>query len=191
MSRAILLALLLPLTLGGCSKFGGEKGAPGADASTPSASASALAAPSASASAPRASASAVTGPAASAATYAGTYTVAPATLHIPESKDYAHVKQAKDEPSKMVGNGTLSLSVAADGRVTGEIDSGPAAPALVDGSLVGGEIRGVVLRKAPSDDGLTGTIVAKIGDASVDGKLSLAEANAAIVREGTVSLKKK
>jgi hypothetical protein len=183
---AAMAALLL--TNAGCPKKGGGNATPDASAAAPGSGAPAASAAGAGSAAASASAPARAGDAAS---YAGSYTLAPAALHIPESKDYAHVKQAKDDPSKFIGAGTLSLTVGADGRVSGEIDSGPASPSEIDGSLVDGEIRGVVRRKAPSDHGLTGTIVAKIAGDHGDGTVSLAEANAAILREGAVSLKRK
>ena len=126
-----------------------------------------------------------------AASYAGSYSLAPAQFYIPESKEYASVKQVKDDPTKHVGEGTLTLTVGADGRVSGSVESGPAAPAEIDGRLVDGEIRGNVRRKDPSDDGLTGTLVGKVSGDAVEGNVSLAVANAAIVRDGKLSLKKK
>ena len=75
--------------------------------------------------------------------------------------------------------------------VTGTIDSGPAAPGVVDGRVIDGELRGNVRRKDPADSGLTGTLVATQTGGAVEGTLSLAESNAAIVREGKLSLKKK
>jgi hypothetical protein len=185
-STFVRLSLLpLALTLAGCSKGESGKPAPAASASVIAQSAS----PSPEAGAPAAKASAE--PTGKAASYSGTYSVAPASIYISDAKDFAHVKQAKDDPSKHVGEGAISLVVGADGHVTGTIDSGPASPALIDGSLVDGEIRGNVRRKTPSDDGLTGTLQSKVSGDSVDGKLSLAEANAAIVREGKLSLKRK
>ena len=191
MRRAIVITALAALSLAttGCPKKGGGNAAP--DASTKAATSAAPpgSVASTASGAPATSASATA--AGEAASYAGSYTLAPAALHIPESKDYAHVKQAKDDPSKLVGPGTLSLSVGADGRVSGEIDSGPAAPATIDGTLVEGEVRGNVRRKTPSDNGLTGTIVAKLAGGQGEGKLSLAEGNAAVLREGAVNLKRK
>ncbi|HVJ91540.1 MAG TPA: hypothetical protein VM580_17175 [Labilithrix sp.] len=126
-----------------------------------------------------------------AASFAGSYSVAPATLYIPATKDYEKVKQRADDPTKHVGEGTLSLSVDADGRVSGTIETGPAGPAVIDGQRLDDEIRGNVRRQDPGDNGLTGTLVGKVSGDSVEGKVSLAEANAAIVREGKFSLKKK
>jgi hypothetical protein len=184
MRRPVVVGLALATLLTGCRKpKEGDKPAPavsvlpsGPSAAPPPADAGAAKA----ASAPS-----------SASAFAGTYTLAPAAIHIPESKDYAHVKQAKDEPSKLVGNGSISLAIDANGRVTGEIDAGPASPAVLDGSVVDGEVRAQVRRKDPSDGGLFGTFVGKIAGAAIDGKLSLSDANATLVREGTVSLKKK
>ena len=143
--------------------------------------------------APTASASGSGAPAAAGApaSWSGTYTLTAGTLSIPsENKDYAGVKQIKDDPSKLMGDGKIDLSVDATGKVTGTIEGG-AGPALVDGSVVDGEIRGVVRRKDPKDDGLTGSLTAKIAGPAADGKLSLADATTAIVREAKISLKKK
>ncbi len=126
-----------------------------------------------------------------AASYEGTYKLVPATYYIPSTKDYASVRQAKDDPTQHVGEGTLKISVDETGRVSGTIDTGPASPAIVDGMVIEGEIRGNVRRKDPSDDGLTGTLVAKISGNGAEGTLSLAEARAAVVREGKLSLEKK
>jgi len=125
------------------------------------------------------------------AAWSGAYTLAAGTISIPSAnKDYAGVKQFKDDPSKHMGDGTIDLRVDGDGKVTGTVE-GAAGPAIIDGSIVDGEIRGVVRRKDPKDDGLTGTIVAKISGAQAEGNLALADATTAIVREAKVSLKKK
>jgi hypothetical protein len=122
--------------------------------------------------------------------WAGTYTLAPGTLSIPsENKDYSGVKQAKDDPSKLMGDGKIDLVVEGS-KVTGTVEGG-AGPAVIDGSVIGEEIRGTVRRKDPKDDGLTGTLTAKIAGDSAEGKLNLSEGNAAIVREAKVALKKK
>ncbi len=112
-------------------------------------------------------------------------------MYIPDTKDYARVKQAPDDPAKHVGEGTITLAVDAEGIVSGTIDSGPAAPAIVEGRVIDGELRGNVRRKDPADSGLTGTLVATQAGGAVEGKLSLAESSAAVVREGKLSLKKK
>jgi hypothetical protein len=131
-------------------------------------------------------------PKAEAATYAGKYTAAAAALHIPaDNKDYKGVKQAPDDGSKHVGEGAMTVAVDGAGLVSGEIEAGPAAPAVIEGVLADGEIRARVRRKDPSDNGLTGTLLAKVAGSNVEGTMKLAEANASIVREAKVSLTKK
>jgi hypothetical protein len=155
-------------------------------------------APSASAPAPSASAPAASAKAASSATatgtasaYTGTYSLTPAKYYIADTKDFSSVKQVKDDPSKFVGDGALSLAVAPDGKVTGTIDTGPASPALIDGNVIGAEIRGKVRRKDVNDDGLTGVFSATLAGDTATGKLSLAESNASLVREGKLTVKRK
>lgn len=184
--RASVLALAF-LALA-CSKSEGDKSAP-----SPSAVAKTSASAPSSTALATATSSAAAAPAAraQAASYGGTYTLAPAKYYISDSKDFASVKQAKDDPAKFVGEGALSLSVAADGKVTGTVDSGPLAPALVDGSLIGEELRGNIRRKDPADGGLTGVFMATASGDAATGSLSLAESSASIVRDGKLTLKRK
>ncbi|MBX3258972.1 MAG: hypothetical protein KF782_04585 [Labilithrix sp.] len=181
--------LFLASALAGCPKSEGDANkAGGADKAAPPATVSASASPDAAASEVAAGDAK---PAGQAATYGGSYKVAPGKMYIPDTKDYGNVKQVKDDPEKHVGEGALTLVVDGDGKITGTVDTGPAAPGLVDGSVIEGELRGVVRRKDPKDDGLTGTFIATRSADGVEGRLSLADTNAAIVREGTFSLKKK
>ncbi len=181
---ALLICLALCPVMSACGKKDESKG--GAPSATPSAVASTVAS-----AAPAASASASGAAAGEPATYTGKYTTSAATMHIPEGKDYKGVKQAPDDGSKHVGEGSMTVSVDPSGRVSGEIEEGPASPALIDGVLSEGEIRANVRRKDPKDNGLTGTLQAKLAGANVEGVMKLAESNAAIVREAKVSLTKK
>lgn len=128
---------------------------------------------------------------AEAASFKGTYTAKPAALYIPSQKDYGSVKQAKSDDTKLVGEGTLAIEVGGGGRVTGVIDSGPAAPAVIDATKDGDEIRGTVRRKNPEDMGLTGVILGKLEGGKLTGTLTLAEANAAILRDAAFTAEKK
>lgn len=177
------LLLSLALALAGCpSKNNDGGGAPAPSAST-AVSAQPLASGSAAPSAAASAANAKT-------TWSGPYTLAAGKLSIPsENKDYAGVKQFKDDPSKHMGDGKIELTVEGD-RVVGTVE-GAAGPAVVEGAIVDGEIRGVVRRKEPKDDGLTGTLSAKIAGASAEGTLNLADATTAIVREAKITLTKK
>jgi len=189
--RTFLRVAVLAFALSACSK---EKATtePVADAEArrPPAASAADASPSAASSgAPGTSPEPAR--AGAAASYAGTYTAAPASLHIPEHKDYAGVKQAKDDPSKLVGEGNLSLAVDGHGILSGTIDTGPVAPALVEGVVSGGALSGTVRRKEATDDGLTGSIVGKIVGGGLEATMRLADANAASIREAKVTAKQK
>lgn len=185
-NHALYMLLAATLAVAGCD----DKNKTPAPAPAPSGSV-ATPATSGSAAAPAGSASAKGADAKVGSAWSGPYTLAAATLSIPtENKDYAGVKQAKDDPSKLMGEGQIELTVDGTGKVVGTIEGG-AGPAVVDGSVVGEEIRGTVRRKNPKDDGLTGTITAKIAGDAAEGKLSLSESNAAIVREAKIVLKKK
>ncbi len=175
---AVILAAVISVA---CSK---EKPADSdAGSGAPSASAPASASASASASA---------APARTSATYEGKYTAAPATYYIPtESKDWSGVKQAKEDGTKMIGEGTLSLTVDPTGNVSGTIDSGPASPGIIAGLTVDGALNGTVRPKETGTDGLTGTFVGKVTGDSVEGTMKLANENALLLREAKFSAKKK
>lgn len=167
-----------------CSKDNAGGGAPPTGSAEPVTSVTAVTAV---ASAP---ASASAAPEVAGASFEGTYTAAPSSLFIPEGKEYASVKQAKDDPTKHVGEGKLALTSDAQGFVRGTIDSGPAAPALVEGTLSEGVLKGSVRRKDPSDDGLTGTLVGKVSGDALEGTMTLSNANASILRQAKFTAKK-
>jgi hypothetical protein len=183
MTRQTLLALAVLLT--GCPKDDPPK----ADAAAPIASASSSISPQASA-AP--SASAASKPVGGAAKYDGKYTATPAALYIPsDNKDYTGVKQAKDEGTKMVGDGTLTLDVDGEGRVTGTFESGPAQGSLVDGTVADGNVSGTVRVKTAGEDGLHGSLVGKMAGDAIEGTMKLADSNASVLRDVKFSAKKK
>lgn len=114
------------------------------------------------------------------------YTLTPATMYIPDSKDWSNTK-FKNEESKYLGEGTISLTIAADGRVTGVSEGGPLGAALLDGFFDGTNLSAVIRRKDPTDDGLTGTLAGVVKGGSLEGGLKLAESNAAVVREAKIT----
>ena len=177
MKRALLIAL--SVSLAACPK---DKPA---DVDAGAAVSSAAAAPAVDAAAEAAATNAPS-------TYEGKYTSAPASLYIPtDNKDYASVKQAKDDGTKMVGEGAIVLGVDGQGRVSGTIDSGPASPAVIDGVVSAGILSGTVRRKDPSDEGLSGSLVGKIDEGGASGTMTLSDANASVVREAKFTAKKK
>jgi hypothetical protein len=187
MTRRLVLVLVLGLVpvLAGCPK----EDPPKPDASAPPASSSIS--PQASA-APAADASAAGAGAVAAASYDGKYTATPGTLHIPsDNKDYTGVKQSKDEGTKMVGDGTMTLSVDGSGRVTGTFESGPAQGSVVDGTIADGNVSGTVRVKDPGADGLHGSLVGKMAGDSIEGTMKLADSNASVLRDVKFTAKKK
>lgn len=120
--------------------------------------------------------------------WSGTYTVSPGTLPIPTTKDYAGVRAAPDDPQKFVGQGSVSLSVDASGKVTGTADSGPLAPGLLDGVKTDKAFRGIVRRKDPTDEGLTGTWSASASGRELELTFDLADGTAAFVRAAKAKL---
>jgi hypothetical protein len=182
MTRLSLFACAL--LLAGCPKDDPPK----ADASAPIASSSispqASVAPSASASAAK--------PAGAAAKYEGKYTATAGALYIPsENKDYTGVKQAKDEGTKMVGDGTLTIDLDGEGRLTGAFESGPAQGSLVDGTVADGNITGTVRAKTAGDDALHGSLVGKMAGDSIEGTMKLADSNASVLRDVKFTATKK
>lgn len=180
MTRASLIAIAL--FIAGCPK---DEPAAKPDASSepaPVVSAVVVPVPSASAA----------GHAIAAAAYEGKYTATPGALYIPsENKDYTGVKQAKDDGTKMVGDGTLSLAVDGTGKVTGTIDSGPAQGSLVDGTVEGDKLTGTVRVKSPNTDGLHGSLLGKVGGDGIEGTMTLADSNASVLRDVKFSASKK
>jgi hypothetical protein len=176
--------LLTLLVLTGCPKKTEETKA---EAGAPSTSASTSTSTSADGEAPTA---AKAGAAGAASSFKGKYTVAAGTMYVPEAKDWASVK-FKNDDSKLLGDGELSLAIDAAGRVTGSSEGGPLGAAVIEGKSDGQTLAATVRRKDPADDGLTGTLLATVAGDKVDGTMKLAEFNAAVVRTATFSVTKK
>ncbi len=125
-----------------------------------------------------------------ASSFKGKYTVAAGTMYVPEAKDWAAVKWKNDD-TKLLGDGELSLAVDAEGRVTGSSEGGPLGAAVIEGKSDGHTLAATVRRKDPTDDGLTGTLLATVTGDKVDGTMKLSEFTAAVVRTATFSVAKK
>jgi hypothetical protein len=181
MTRRSVFAFVFLLM--GCPKDDASK----ADASAPTPSSSIS--PQASASASASGSATAKG---AAAKYEGKYTATPGVLHIPsDNKDYSGVKQAKDDGTKMVGDGTLTLDVDGEGRVTGTFESGPAEGSVLDGTVADGNVAGTVRVKTARADGLHGSLVGKMSGDSIEGTMTLADSNASVLRDVKFSAKKK
>ena len=174
-------ALWLLVIVSACDK----KPAEATEAGSTAATSAALPPPSAAA-----SASASAAPAGEAATWNGKYSIAAAAVYVPSDKDWKNVKLKTDD-AQYLGDGALTLTVDPSGRVTGSSDGPPLGAALVDGHVEGGKLTATVRRKDPSDNGLTGTIVATITGDKLEGSMKLADSNTAVVREGKLTASKK
>ncbi len=122
-------------------------------------------------------------------TYVGKYSIAVGAMYVPEHKDWASVKFKNDE-SKLLGDGEIKVMVDASGRVSGGTEGGPLGASLLDGTSEGKTLSATLRRKDPADDGLTGTLEAKVSGDSIEGTMRLAESNAAVVRVGKLQAKK-
>ncbi len=123
-------------------------------------------------------------------TYIGHYEVTVGTLYVPAEKDWASVK-FKNDVDKFLGEGAMTLTVDPSGRVTGNSDSGPLGAARLDGRRENGVLTATLRRSDPTDDGLTGTLIAKVTNDALTGTMNLAESSAAVVRLATFEAKKK
>ena len=122
--------------------------------------------------------------------FAGKYVVSAGTMYVPAEKDWASVKFKNDE-AKLLGEGELTLAIDGTGRVSGSTEGGPLGAGILEGSSDGKTLAATLRRKDPSDNGLTGTLVATIVGDALDGTMKLAEFNAAVVRVATFTAKKK
>jgi hypothetical protein len=124
-----------------------------------------------------------------AASYAVKYTLAPSTMYVPDNKEYSGVKFKNDE-SKFVGDGTMTLVIDPAGRVSGTSEGGPLGAAVVEGTVQGDLVTANIRRKDALDEGLTGTLIAKKDGDKLEGTMKLSEFNAAVVREAKITAQK-
>jgi hypothetical protein len=135
-------------------------------------------------------ASVTTTKAAAAATYAGKYTLTAGTMYVPSEKDWASVKFKNDE-TKFLGDGELTLTVEPSGRVFGGTEAGPLGASILEGRQENGTVAARLRRKDPTDEGLTGTLLGNVAGDIFTGTLQLAEGNAAVVRIAKLDAKRK
>ena len=69
----------------------------------------------------------------------------------------------------------------------GTVD-GVLGPATVDGVAVDGKITATVAREDPADQGFTGTLSGRRGDATAQGTMNVAHADVSAVRNATFEL---
>jgi hypothetical protein len=181
MKRALVVLACVAVGLAGCSKS--EPSA--ADAATSNIDAGT--GPTAKTDA---SAEAGAGATTAASTFTGKYTVTAGTMYVPSEKDWASVK-FKNDDTKMLGDGEMTLTVDPSGRVSGATESGPLGASVLEGHVEKGILTGTIRRKDTADQGLTGTLLATVAGDGISGTMNLAESNAAVVRIAKLEAKKK
>jgi len=183
-ARGVLFAAACGLALSslGCSSPRQQTEPPDSTARpAPSASASAALAPSASASSASPPAS---------VSWAGSYTSLPATFYVYDGGEWKGVHFRGDDAAVALGEGTLSLTLdTKSGSVRGT-GSGSLGDIVVAGAVTGEELTFSVLRKDPTDRGLTGTGVGKLVGSSATGTIRLSRGDAHVIREAKFSLTK-
>ena len=192
MSGRAVVAVLTCAAVLGCSR----KENKGATAG-PSVSADASVPPDALAPEAEAAPRSTGAPSASApASFAGRYGVSVGSMYVPAAKDWASVKFKNDE-SKLLGDGDVTLAFDGTGRVSGATTGGPLGASVIDGMTDGKSVRATIRRKDPTDGGLTGTLTATLRRDTLDtldtleGSMRLAEFNAAVVRVATLRATRK
>jgi hypothetical protein len=118
----------------------------------------------------------------SAGSFAGTYTSKQATEPAP--------KKTEDDGKEGVGDGTLTLDVAADRTVKGTLD-GALGESILSGTSAGETMAGTVFPKTPSPTSFYGTWVLAKKDGALAGKIIASRGNAGAVREADLTLKGK
>lgn len=171
---------VLAATLTGCSK-------PSTDAPQPATSATSVSAtPAASGGAPSeagAAAAPAPAPATRARSFAGSYTTTAVTaITVPEG-----AKWKGEDGKEGVGDGKLTLEIAANDAVTGTFE-GALGAGFVEGRREGDVVTATLRPKEADDNGFYGTLTAKLAGEQLAGTLSASRANAGLVREGKVTL---
>lgn len=122
--------------------------------------------------------------------YQGAYTLKHATVHVPDGKEWDGVKWRGDDAGVAIGDGAISLTIAADGRVHGSVE-GPAGQAAILGRAIDGALSATVTSAPTTEEDFDGTLVGKLVGDKINGTLRLSSWNASLIREATFSATKK
>jgi hypothetical protein len=182
---AALVACLSPLAVSACNDAPRGGNEPASTAPAPPAS-STKPSPSAigSAAAPKKSAP---------VTWSGTYQASPGSLYVYDGGEWKGVHFRGDDAATGLGEGPLSLTIDPATRELRGTASGPLGDVILAGVVsrdlaTDGAISFSVLRKDPSDHGLTGTGVGHLGASTLTGTMRLSRGDAHVIRDVTFSL---
>lgn len=152
-------------------------------------SAGPAAAPSGSGASPGASASAaVEATSPLAGTWSGDYVAQKATIELaPKVTDKAW---KDDDGKKASGKGTVTLTVAPDGTLTGQ-SKGALGNLTLSGQIDGDFVRATIAPDEPTHPlAMTGVLVGKLEGDALKGRIRVAGPDATIVREAPIELKR-
>jgi hypothetical protein len=95
-----------------------------------------------------------------------------------------------DDGKTGIGTGTMTLTIASDGSVTGTL-AGALGDSLLFGHAEGTTITGTMIPKTPAAESFYGTFAAEKKDGATKGKLMASRSNAGALREADFSLTSK
>lgn len=176
LALALALATFAAASLAGCSKPSTDTAPPASSASSAPSGAPAEAG---AAEAPSGASRPAKGPRA----FAGSYTTTAVTaITVPEG-----AKWKGEDGKEGVGEGKLTLEIAANDAVTGTFE-GALGAGFVEGRREGDVVTATLRPKEADDNGFYGTLTAKLAGEQLAGTLSASRANAGLVREGKLTL---
>jgi hypothetical protein len=116
-------------------------------------------------------------------TWTGSYTSRPGTVYVYDGGEWAGITWRGDDADVGLGEGTMTLRVD---RRTGDVrgtTEGALGQALITGVVADDSFSGSVLRRDPSDRGLSGTVVGQFSSDELVGQMHLSVANARVIRQ--------
>lgn len=119
--------------------------------------------------------------------WSGNYTAKPASIFVPDGGEWSGVKFRGEDAGEGLGDGTLTITIAPDGIVSG-VGDGALGAFTIAGTSTGNDLTFVVRRKDPTDMSFTGTGQAKIDQGKLEGSMRVSKATANVIREATFSL---
>jgi hypothetical protein len=121
-------------------------------------------------------------------TWTGKYTSEPGSLYVVDGGAWAEVKWRGDDAGLGLGDGSMTLTVNSTTHDVHGTADGAIGSVVIVGSISENSVTASVLRKDPADQGLTGTVVAKVTGEALTGTMRLSVANARVIREVKFSL---
>lgn len=124
-----------------------------------------------------------------AGTWEGSYTAKKGTVELPSKvKDKT---RSRDDGATGIGPGTVTLTIAPDGELSGKL-SGALGAATLRGTVEGDMVRASVFPDDPAaPTAMTGVLVGMRKEGVIRGEIRVAGPDASVVRESPIELKRK